>query len=148
MHAIPNWLRWVLVLPSAYAISSVSRTIEQAGNSLWPGDTPVNLFFQIISAILEGFIGTGAFLHIIYVLVPSHKTAAVITTSILLSILYVSSLIINILYLPSWKTIAVCILTIFTCIIYSILTIKKVELFGCRIQEQNRPQSFCKKEPK
>jgi hypothetical protein len=121
---MPNWLRWILMPPTAIVSMIVVRWLNKVTFSIYLGSTGGG-FGAIDDLVINAILAVMGFMFTVNTVSPTHKFQSCVVMSILLNVLYVLS-VTNMLtrygVLLSgwayWEPIVSCTLSIITCIAF------------------------------
>jgi len=128
MDKTPTWLRWILCIPSALLAFLALNAINRITFLMIFGDSN-GLFFKIGNILIEGTVGVLVLLYVLYVIVPSHKYAAIITASSSIGILSIIGITLQMMntdtITPLWQILLPGILAIGSCLYFCRGVVKK-----------------------
>ena len=114
MEKLPNWIRWILLLPLTIFVYVATIFFNRV--------TLVNvldsdgLLFEFYMIVAEGILAVGLMLLAAYSIAPSKKKTVAIAFSIVLGIISVTSSFLVLTHVsdnpPLWKILSITILTI------------------------------------
>jgi len=129
MEKLPNWVRWVISLPTSIAAYFVLIGISDFG--LMRFADPDSFFFQLTSDFVESTGGVLILLYVFFSTAPTRKVKA--TTILAIVIIMICTFSMSLVSIsdysfstPAWRVFLSCILAIATCIAVCV-TVKKGE---------------------
>ena len=125
MNKLPNWARWILLLPLSIIAFIIVKLLNSIIFLLGTYFTADPFIFRLFNIFVEGTIAIAAMLATAYYIAPKKKITVVAVLSTILGFLCILSMVVRLPSTPFWEVLLSTILTIGMCVYFCVVVSKK-----------------------